>query len=72
VAIRLDPPTAARSVEVSEHTTNGETRVLLFAKDFAADWPTPFIFKTPFLLRRGSAVTVTSYGSPVKVTLSRY
>ena len=72
VAIRLDPSNAARSVEVSEHLSNGQTRVLLFAKDFSADWPSPLIFKTPFLLRRGSVLTVTSYGSPIKVTLSRY
>ncbi len=72
VAIRLEPSSAARSVEVSERTANGQTRVLLFAKDFAADWPSPFILKMPSLLRRGSALTVTSYGSPVKVTLSRY
>jgi hypothetical protein len=72
VAIRVDPQTATRSVEVAERSTNGETRVLLFAKDFSADWPSPFIFKTPFALRHGSALVATSHGSPVKVTLSRY
>ena len=72
VALRLDPPSAAKSVEVSERRIDGQTRELLFAKDFSSDWPSPFIFKQPVLLRRGSVLTVTSYGRPVKVTASRY
>lgn len=72
VALRLDPPSAAKSVEVSERRTDGQTRELLFAKDFSSDWPSPFIFKEPVLIRRGSVLTVTSYGSPVKVIASRF
>jgi hypothetical protein len=72
VALRLDPPAVAKTVEVSERKTDGQTRVLLFAKDFSSDWPSPFIFKEPVLLRRGSVLSVTSYGSPVKLTASRY
>jgi hypothetical protein len=72
IALRLDPPSAAKSVEVSERRTDGQTRELLFAKDFSSDWPSPFIFKQPVLIRRGSVLTVTSYGSPIRLTASRY
>lgn len=72
VALRLEPPSGATSVEVSERRPDGETRVLLFAKDFSADWPSPFVFKQPVLVHRGSVLTLTSYGAPVKLTASRY
>jgi hypothetical protein len=72
IALRLEPPVGAKSLEVSERKTDGQTRELLFAKDFSSDWPSPFIFKGPVLLRRGSVLTVTSYGSPVKLIASRY
>ena len=45
---------------------------LFFAKDFAMDWPTPYVFKKPVLLRRGSILSITAYGGPVKLTVSRY
>jgi hypothetical protein len=51
---------------------DGGTDVLLFAKDFQSDWPTPYIFKEPVLLRRGTVVTVTANGGTAKVTMSKY
>jgi hypothetical protein len=72
IALRFEPPVGVKSVEVSERMPNGQTRELLFAKDFSSDWPSPFIFKESVLLRRGSLLTVTSYGSPVRLIASRY
>jgi hypothetical protein len=72
IALRLESPAGVKSVEVVERRSDGQTRELLFAKDFSSDWPSPFIFKEPILLRRGSVLNVTSYGSPVKVIASRY
>ena len=73
-AIALYPEIASgvKSVEVSVRKPDGSTDVLLFAKDFAMDWPTPYIFKKPVLLRRGSILSITAYGGPVKLTVSRY
>src|SRR5262249_11961923 len=72
VAVNLDLSRAAKSVEVSARRADGGTDVLLFAKDFPAAWPTPFIFKQPVLVHRGSTLAVTAYGGPVKLTLSKY
>ena len=72
VALRPEITVGVKSVEVSARRVDGGTDVLLFAKDFTPDWPTPYIFKEPVVLRRGTVVSVTSYGGPAKLTLSRY
>jgi hypothetical protein len=71
-AVALYPEIApgVKSVEVSVRKPDGGTDVLLFAKDFAMDWPTPYILKKTVLLRRGSTLSVTAYGGPVKLTVS--
>ena len=73
-AVALYPEMApgVKSVEVSVRTPDGGTDVLLFAKGFAMDWPTPYVLKQPALMRRGSTLSVTAYGGPVKLTVSRY
>jgi hypothetical protein len=77
-ALRPELSAGTRSIEVSARTPEGGTEVLLFARDFDASWPTPYIFKEPVLLRRGSVVMVTAYSedakstSPVRLTISGY
>jgi hypothetical protein len=72
IALRAEIGAGVKSIEVSARRIDGGTDVLLFAKDFAVDWPTPFIFKEPVVLRRGTTLSVTAYGGPVKLTVSRY
>jgi hypothetical protein len=72
VALRLDVPAGVKSAEISARQPDGGTDVLLYVKDIPADWPTPYIFKRPVLLRRGTTLSVTSYGGAVKLTVSRY
>jgi hypothetical protein len=71
-ALRIEPAPGVKSVEISERRTDGTTQVLLFAKDIPADWPSPYIFKDPVLLRRGSVLSVTAYSGSVKATISRW
>ena len=77
-ALRPELNADVRSLEVSSRTPDGGTEVLLFARDFDAAWPTPYVFKEPVLLRRGSIVTMTAYSEDVKtasaarVTISSY
>jgi hypothetical protein len=40
---------------------DGGTQVLLFVKEPLQDFPTPYIFKEPVLLSKGTELTVTSY-----------
>ena len=72
VMVRAEMTPEVKSIEVAARKLDGGTDVLLFAKDFPADWPTPFIFKDAVLLRRGTVLSVTAHGGPVKLTLSRY
>lgn len=76
-ALRPEVPSGVKSIEVSARTPNGGTEVLLFAKDFSTDWPTPYIFAKPVMLRKGTTLSVTAYGgSPLpgklRLTVSRY
>ena len=71
-ALRLESTAGVKTIEVNERRTDGRTEVLLFAKDIPEDWPTPYLFKSPVLLHRGSVLSVISYSGPVRLTVSRY
>ena len=72
--------TGLKSIELAAKQPNGGTDVLLFAKDFSLEWPTPYIFATPVLLRKGTTLTLTAHYAVesqssrpgVRVTVSRY
>jgi len=79
LAMRPDIQPGMTSIEVSARRPDGGTEILLFAKDLVTDWPTPYIFKEPMLLRKGTELSVTAYcdaGAPVpkaiRLTVSRY
>jgi len=78
LALRPEVANGVTSIEVSARKPDGGTEILLFAKDLPADWPTPYIFAEPVLLRRGTTLAVTAYyggGAPpgkLRLTVSRY
>jgi hypothetical protein len=72
LALRTETAPGVKSIEVSAKRADGGKDVLLFAKDIPLDWPTPYIFKEPVRLRRGTILSVTAYGGGVKLTLSGY
>lgn len=65
-----------QSIEVSARTPSGATQVLLFARDIPVDWPTPYVYRRPVSLPKGTELTVVEhYGTDVAsaaVTLSAY
>jgi len=61
VALRPEFQTGVQSIEVSARKPDGSTDVLLFARDIPLDWPTPYIFKEPVALPRGTELSVTAY-----------
>jgi Cu/Ag efflux protein CusF len=75
---RLRP--GIESIEVSARTPDGATRVLLFAKDIPLPWPTPYVFRNPVALPKGTALTIVAHaanGTPaategLRMTLSAY
>jgi hypothetical protein len=80
LAMRLEITAGVKSVEVAARKLDGGTEVLLFAKDFPLDWPTPYIFKAPVLLRKGTRLSViASYANDaatprpgIRLTVSRF
>ncbi len=61
LALRPETPSGVKSIEVSARKPDGGTEVLLFAKDFQMDWPTPYIFKEPVALPGGTDLSVIAY-----------
>jgi hypothetical protein len=61
LALRPEVSSGAKSIEVSARKPDGSTEVLLFAKDLSPDWPTPYIFKSPVALPRGTELSITAY-----------
>src|SRR5688500_8228798 len=77
VALWPDLPAGLTAIEVSARSRTGATEVLLFAKDPPAEWPTPYVFKKPVLLRAGTSLVVTGSfadgtAAPLRVRVSRY
>jgi hypothetical protein len=69
VALRVEPAQGTKSVEVIARRPDGGTEVLLLAKDFSSEWPTPFILKTPVPLPAGTELRVSG---AARVTANRY
>ena len=76
---RADETDDVASIEVSARTPDGATLILLLVKNPAIEWPTPYIMKTPRLLRRGTEVSVvvqtrdgTRASSSMRLVMSRW
>jgi len=61
LGLRPEVSSGAKSIEVSARRPDGSTEVLLFAKDPSLDWPTPYVFKSPVALPRGTELSITVY-----------
>ncbi|MBV9507571.1 MAG: hypothetical protein JO323_21465 [Acidobacteriia bacterium] len=68
LALRPEVFPGAESLEVSARKPDGTTKVMLFAKNLQPDWPTPYIFKTPILLSKGTELSVVAYYSKTEST----
>ena len=73
LALRPEMSPNISSLEVKARRPDGGTDVLLFAKDFAPKWPTPFIFAEPVVLRRGTTLSAIAHaggdGAPASLRL---
>ena len=61
LAIRPDITPSVTSVQVSVRRPDGGSDVLLFARDVRHDWPTPYVFSEPVVVRRGSRLSVVMH-----------
>ena len=58
-AIQPEMVAGLSTLEVSARRPDGGTDVLLALTDPSAEWPTPYLLKTPRLLARGTQVFVS-------------
>jgi hypothetical protein len=73
LALRVESQPGVQSIEVSARKPDGTTEVMLFDKNIGQDWPTPYIFKNPVSLPRGSEIFVVAYyanSGEIRVTLT--
>ncbi len=63
LALRPELPAGTKSIEVDARKPDGRTDVLLFAKDFRAEWPTPFVLQTPVTLPPGTTLVLAAYSN---------
>lgn len=76
-ALAPDTPPGTQSLELSARRPDGSTEVLLLVQRPMADWPTPFVFKSPVRLARGTELrfaleTDARSTAPARLTISRY
>jgi hypothetical protein len=76
-AVQPDIAAGLTTLEVSTRRPDGGTDVLLALTAPSAEWPTPYLLKTPRLLSRGTEVFLVARSSTtqprqVRVRLSRY
>jgi Cu/Ag efflux protein CusF/mono/diheme cytochrome c family protein len=69
-----------QSIEISARKPDGATQLLLFARDIPLEWPTPYVFRKPVSLSKGTRLSVIEHYAAnvpvpeagVAVTLSTY
>jgi hypothetical protein len=76
-AIQPEIVSGLTSLEVSARRADGGTDVLLALTDPSAEWPTPYLLRSPRLLARGTELFVVARSStplprPLRVRVSRY
>jgi Cu/Ag efflux protein CusF len=69
-----------QSIEVRARTPAGATQILLFARDISTAWPTPYIYRNPVALPKGTELTLSAHYAPdvgaaadgLRLTVSAY
>jgi len=72
LALRPEILPGVDSIEVSSRRPDGGTDILLYAKDLTIDWPAPFVFREPVVLRKGATLTLTAYMNSKALLPSAY
>jgi hypothetical protein len=76
-ALAPEIPPGTQSLELSARRPDGSTQVLLLVERPSADWPTPFVLKSPVRLARGTqlrfALEMDARSiAPARLVISRY
>jgi hypothetical protein len=72
VALWIEPALAADAVDVFGALPDGSTKILLVRRSQGFDWPTPYVFKTPIVLPKGTRLTVVAKMGEGRVAPDQY
>ena len=64
VGVRVDMSTGAKSLELKAMRPDGSVEPLLWIKEFRSDWQSPYVFRSPVPLPRGSVIVATAFFDP--------
>jgi hypothetical protein len=76
-ALAPEIPANTASLELAARRPDGSTQVLLLVERPSGDWPTPYMFKSPVRLTRGTELRFTletnaPASAPARLVISRY
>jgi len=61
LALRPEMGLGGTSIELKTRRPDGSVQVLLWIKDFPQEWQTPYIFRQPIVLPKGSVIRAIAY-----------
>jgi mono/diheme cytochrome c family protein len=68
VGARVEMSTGARSLELKAMRPDGSVEPLLWIKEFRPDWQSPYVFRVPVPLARGSVIVATAFFDPASTS----
>ena len=68
VGARVEMGTGAKSLELKAMRPDGSVEPLLWIKEFRQDWQSPYVFRAPVPLPRGSVIVATAFFDPASTS----
>ncbi|MBM3819766.1 MAG: hypothetical protein FJW14_12240 [Acidimicrobiia bacterium] len=64
LGLRAEMTAGATALEVKAMRPDGSVEPLLWIREYRADWPTPYVLRSPVPLPRGTRITATGFFTP--------
>jgi hypothetical protein len=68
VGARVEMSAGAKSLELKAMRPDGSVEPLLWIKEFRPDWQSPYVFRAPVPLPRGSVIVATAFFDPASAS----
>lgn len=68
VGVRVEMSAGAKSLELKAMRPDGSVEPLLWIKEFRPEWQSPYVFRAPVPLPRGSVIVATAFFDPASAS----